>query len=145
MFKKDNYKTSIKNIKALCLAESSGKALIKSQERQKELGEVFTPTELVLDILKKLPTGKDGVWQEGKTFLDPACGNGQFLVAILIIKIQLGHENPLESIYGVDIMLDNVKQCRGRLLLLAGDTKKNRAILKKNIVCKDGLEFDYEF
>ena len=131
-----------KKIKQLILDESQNKALIKSIERQAELGEVFTPSELVFEMLVELPKEN---WQEGKTFLDPTCGNGQFLAAILITKIQLGHKDPLDTIFGADIMLDNVKQCRGRLLKIVGDTKKNRSTLKKNIVCKDGLEFDYEF
>ena len=140
-----NTATSIKTIRKLAYEESQDKKLVKSQERQAELGEVFTPTELVIEMLKKLPKGKDGVWQEGKTFLDPACGNGQFLAVVLIIKIQSGHKNPLESIYGVDIMEDNVEECRARLLKIAGDTKENRKILKKNIVCADGLTYDYSF
>jgi hypothetical protein len=75
----------------------------------------------------------------------PSCGNGQFLAAILIIKIQLGHTNPLDTIYGVDIMKDNCAKCRARLLKIAGDTRKNRETLKKHIVCADGLTYDYEF
>jgi len=140
-----NTATSIKTIRKLAYEESQNKKLVKSAERQAELGEVFTPTSLVIEMLKKLPKGKDGVWQEGKTFLDPACGNGQFLAVVLIIKMQMGHKNPLETIFGVDIMEDNVKECRERLLKIAGDTKKNRKILKKNIICADGLTYDYSF
>jgi hypothetical protein len=67
------------------------------------------------------------------------------LAAVLIIKKQLGHKKPLETIFGVDIMLDNVTACRGRLLKIVGDTPENRKILKKNIVCSDGLKYDFEF
>ena len=145
-------KTTLKVIKQIALQESQGKLLIQSEERQKKLGEVFTPTSLVLDILTKLPTGLNGVWQEGKTFLDPACGNGQFLAAILIIKIQCEHKNPLSSIFGVDIMEDNVIACRKRLFEIIKTTnptkeelKTSFKLLKKNIVCADGLTYDYEF
>lgn len=139
-------KKSLKVIKQLALAECEGYELKRSKERQTSLGEVFTPTELVLDILKKLPTGiKNGVWAEDKTFLDPACGNGQFLAVILIIKKQFEHKNPLSTIYGVDIMEDNVKECRKRLLNIAGNNKENEKIVEKNIVCADGLTYDYNF
>jgi SAM-dependent methyltransferase len=138
-------KTSLKAIKQLALQESQGRKLIQSEERQKELGEVFTPTELVIQMLTKLPTGLQGVWQEDKTFLDPTCGNGQFLAAILIIKIQLGHKDPLSTIFGVDIMEDNVIACRERLLEIAGHSKKNIKWVERNIVCADGLTYDYDF
>ena len=125
-----------------CREESKNFSLIKSAKRQKELGEVFTPTKLVLQILQKLPKE---MWKEGKTFIDPSCGNGQFLAAVLIIKRELGHKNPLETIFGVDIMKDNVEICRNRLLNIVGDTEKNREIVIKNIVCHDGLSYDYAF
>jgi type I restriction-modification system DNA methylase subunit len=135
-------KVSLAAILETCREESLDKVLINSEERQKKLGEVFTPTELVLEILLKLPIE---TWNDGKTFLDPTCGNGQFLSSILIIKMLLGHVDPLKTIYGVDIMEDNVKVCRKRLLEIAGDNEENRKIIKKNIICKDGLTYDYSF
>lgn len=125
-----------------CERESSSSQLQRSSERQDELGEVFTPTYIVLDILEKL---SDNMWEDGKTYLDPTCGNGQFLAAVAIIKLDLGHTSVLDSIYGVDLMQDNVEECRERLLAIAGDTDANRAIVNKNILCKDGLTYDYSF
>jgi hypothetical protein len=63
----------------------------------------------------------------------------------LIRKIELKHKNPLETVYGVDIMQDNVDECRQRLLAIAGNTERNRAIVERNIVCADGLTYDYSF
>lgn len=126
----------------LCLEEGKGLHVVKSIERQKGQGEVFTPTELVLEMVAELP---QEYWEEGKTFLDPTCGNGQFLAVVAIIKRELGHTSVLDSIYGVDLMPDNVEECRARLLAIAGDTPENRAILENNILCKDGLEYDYSF
>lgn len=126
----------------LCLEEGEALHAVKSMERQKEQGEVFTPTELVLEILEKLP---DEQWEDGKTFLDPTCGNGQFLAAVAIIKRELGHTSVLDSIYGVDLMQDNVDECKERLLSIAGNTPANRSILDRNILCKNGLEYDYSF
>ena len=137
---------SLKEIKQLALEESKNYQLKRSSERQTQLGEVFTPTPLVIDILKKLPPGQvNGVWSEDKTFLDPACGNGQFLAVIAIIKTQLGHKDPLSTIYGVDIMEDNVLECRQRLLAIAGDNAHNRKVVEKNIVCANSLIYDFEF
>ena len=128
--------------KARINGESIGYYLVRHPDRVKQLGEVFTPTELVLEILDQLP---DQVWDAGKTYLDPTCGNGQFLAAVLIIKMELGHKSPLSTIYGVDIMQDNVDECRQRLIDIAGDTPKNWKIVRNNIRCEDGLTYDYNF
>ena len=128
--------------KEQCILESKDYFLVKHPDRVKQLGEVFTPTELALEILDQLPPE---VWQDGKTYLDPTCGNGQFLAAVLIIKMELGHPNPLSTIYGVDIMQDNVDECRQRLIDIAGDTPGNWEIVRNNIRCEDGLTYDYSF
>ena len=129
-------------IKEQCILESKDYFLVKHPDRVKLLGEVFTPTALVLEILEQLPLT---VWEQGKTYLDPTCGNGQFLSAVLIAKMAMNHPEPLRSIYGVDIMQDNVDETRKRLLDIAGDTPANRTIVEHNILCKDGLEYDYSF
>ena len=128
--------------KEQCILESKNYFLVKHPDRVKQLGEVFTPTKLVLEILEQLPTT---VWEQGKTYLDPTCGNGQFLAAVLIIKLSLNHNDALSTIYGVDIMQDNVDECRQRLIDIAGDTPANWAIVEHNILCKDGLTYDYSF
>ena len=130
------------NIKDLCLTESSNYVLVRSQERQITLGEVFTPTELVLEMLEELP---NYMWEDGKTFLDPTCGNGQFLASVAIVKRELGHDSVLQSIYGADLMEDNVVDCRKRLYAIAGETVQNKAFLNNNILCKDGLTYGYNF
>lgn len=132
----------LNNIKESCIHESKDYFLVKHPDRVKLLGEVFTPTELVLEILDQLPIE---VWDDGKTYLDPTCGNGQFLSAVLIIKQSLNHINPLETIYGVDIMQDNVDECRQRLIDIAGSNAHNWDIVTHNILCKDGLTYDYSF
>ena len=130
------------NAKQKYLDESRTRLLTKSEDRIKSWGEVFTPPELVIEILKQLP---DQLWDEGKTYLDPTAGDGNFLAAVLIIKMELGHENPLSTIYGVDIMQDNVDECRQRLIDIAGDTPENWDTVRNNIRCEDGLKYDYSF
>jgi 2-polyprenyl-3-methyl-5-hydroxy-6-metoxy-1,4-benzoquinol methylase len=91
----------------------------RSADRIKATGEIFTPTELVVDILKYTDLN---LFAPGKTVLDPACGDGQFLVAVKWIKVlhhQMDEHQAILDIYGVDIMRDNVDCC---LLRLGGGT-----------------------
>lgn len=101
--------------------------LVKSKERVQKHGEVFTPAWLVKNMLDLLP--KEEIWDNIEaTILDPACGNGNFLIEVLERKLFLAcHEKDpvkmqyniliaLSSVYGVDIQLDNVNECKGRLL-----------------------------
>lgn len=114
----------------------------RSQARIKATAEVFTPTELVDRIIKELPVT---LFQDPtKTFIDPACGDGQFLGEVLIHKVENGidFETALSSIYGVDLMPDNVELCRERLLCGREDL---RHIVERNIVCHDALTYDYSF
>lgn len=122
----------------------------KRKERRKKTAEVFTPTELVNEMLDKLP---EEVWTDPKkTFLDNSAGNGNFLVAILERKLSLGHDplQAISTIYGVDLMVDNVEEMHERLLEILrphlddASVKKAKKIIKKNIVCHDALTWDYE-
>lgn len=119
----------------------SKSSLIKSKARVKNLGEVFTPEFLVNDMLDALP---EAVWEPGRTFFEPACGNGNFLVAVASRKLATG-EAPLDvlrTIYAVDIMEDNVKEARTRVLDvlgLSGD-EEAESLARKQIVTGDSLE-----
>jgi len=110
--------------------------------RIKATSEVFTPTDLVQNTLDELP--QELFADPTKTFLDPSCGDGQFLGEVLIRKMENGidFETALGSIYGVDLMKDNVELCRERLLCGREDL---RHIVEKNIVCHDALTYDYSF
>ena len=114
----------------------------RDQNRVRATGEVFTPTPLVNNILNDLP--KELFTDTTKTFLDPACGDGQFLSEALIRKLENGidFETALSTIYGVDLMPDNVKLCQDRLLC---GQEHLRHIVEKNIVEADGLEYKYLF
>lgn len=110
--------------------------------RVKATGEVFTPTQLVQEILDQLPASQ--FTDPAKTFLDNSCGDGQFLGEVLIRKIENGStfEQALSTIYGVDLMADNVELCRERLLCGRSDL---RHIVERNIVCADALRYHYRF
>ena len=93
-------------------------------KRKKQTAEDFTPPWLVNQMLDKLNEYGKESWEEDKTFCDPACGTGNMLVEVLKRKISLGH-NPikaLSTIYGTDIMQDNIRECRLRLLKIVKDS-----------------------
>jgi len=116
--------------------------LERDKLRVKATGEVFTPTPLVQEMLDQLP--QELFTDPSKTFLDNSCGDGQFLSEVLIRKLENGipFEQALSTIYGVDLMPDNVQLCRDRLL--CGQEHLHH-IVERNIVCHDALTYDYSF
>ena len=116
--------------------------------RIKKTAEVFTPQPLVIEMLDKLEEENPILFTDPtKTFIDNSCGDGEFLGEIVIRKIERSGcslEQALSTTYGVDLMEDNVGECKKRL---AGPnpTPKILEILNKNIICADGLTFDYNF
>ena len=97
----------------------------RDKQRIQSTAEIFTPTDLVIEMLSKINIDRLGA---GKTVLDPACGDGQFLTAIKWVKVyvhEMTEEEALQDIYGVDIMRDNVDLCKKRLgggTILMGDS-----------------------
>lgn len=117
----------------------------REKVRVKATGEVFTPTDLVEEVLDEtIMSGLGGLGN--RTFLDPSCGDGQFLASVLMRKLENGYDDNFEAalrtLYGVDLMQDNVDLCRERLLCGREDL---RHIVEKNIVCADALTYHYKF
>ena len=121
--------------------------LIKSKQRVKDFAEVFTPKHIVKDMCDLVPAE---MWVNvDTTFLEPACGTGNFLVEILERKFKLCENwedglRALKSVYGVDIQQDNVEEAKGRLFeMYIKQFPKSPAIsgliaaqiLERNIVC----------
>src|SRR3954469_9787085 len=100
---------------------------VKSKQRVADHGEVFTPAwmvEAMLDLVK------DETERIDSRFLEPACGSGNFLVKILqrklaAVEIKYGKHGferrhyalfGLMCIYGIELLPDNIKECRENLL-----------------------------
>ena len=145
---------------------------VRSTERVNDLGEVFTPTWLVRDMLDLVPGDPTAIIDA--RCLDPACGNGQFLAEALRRKLstvarsyldvgcrpsfQYDALTGLAHIYGIDIDSDNVRDGRERLAqilcevyALVLNTKApvrfQRAvdvIVRANVVCGDFLNGRFE-
>ena len=140
------------------------KSQTKSKERVREHGEVFTAEREVKAMCDLV---KDETERIDSRFLEPACGDGNFLAEILTRKLEivkrkykksaLDYEKnavlAASSIYGVDILIDNVIACRERMFKIwdkeykavckkeCSDQTRDavRFILKRNIVCGNAL------
>jgi hypothetical protein len=135
--KATNKAKAITNVKQIKEIKEEAKSIHddKRQARRKTTAEDFTPSFLVNEMLEKLPKE---VWEANKTFCDPACGNGNFLIEVLRKKLEKGHKilAALSSIYGCDIMEDNVEECQLRLLKVVKEyvKQKKKAILEENMI-----------
>ena len=116
--------------------------------RVKKTAEVFTPTQLVQEMLDRLEEENSELFSDStNTFIDPSCGDGQFLSEVVIRKMERSNctlEQALSTTYGVELMEDNVKLCKERL---GGPTPTQEIldILDINIVFADALTYHYRF
>jgi SAM-dependent methyltransferase len=145
-------------------------AQIKSRDRVRDLAEVYThdrEVNAMLDLVPDMfPSARDP-GNTDRTFLEPACGHGNFLVAILCRKLRYvtpqsyGRSERFEhrilrclvSVYGIDICDENIRESRERIRALIGGHVEEQlgdepassfadaveAILATNIICADSL------
>lgn len=107
-------------------------SLIKSKQRVADHGEVFTPPWMVdamLDLVKGETERIDS------RFLESACGSGNFLIRVLqrklaAVEVRFGKSEfekrqyallALMCIYGIEILADNIVECRANLLEIHSD------------------------
>lgn len=140
------------------------KTQVKSKQRVADHGEVFTAereVKAMCDLVKQETERIDS------RFLEPACGDGNFLAEILTRKLAVVRKKyrksfidyeknsllAVSSLYGVDILADNVEACRERLYKIWAKQYKSvckndcnedvhksiRFILERNIVCGNAL------
>ena len=143
---------------------------IKSRDRVRDLAEVYTherEVNAMLDLVPDMfPSARDP-GNTDRTFLEPACGHGNFLAEILCRKLQYvtpqryGRSERfkhrvlrcLVSVYGIDICDENVRESRERIrALICGHVEEQlgdepaasfaevvEAICATNIICADSL------
>ena len=142
------------------------KKQVKSKKRVADHGEVFTnerEVNAMLDLVKYETERIDS------RFLEPACGNGNFLAEVLRRKLKVVDQRygnnqmdweryaviAVSSIYGVDILEDNAKECRERLYTIFDDfytalfkdkckeecRRSIRFLFDRNILWGDALDF----
>jgi len=137
---------------------------VKSKQRVLDHGEVFTNEREVNAMLNLVKHETERI---DSRFLEPACGSGNFLVEILSRKLIIVEQRykksqsdfekysilAISSIYGVDLLEDNILECKDRLYeifntqytkLYKKKTKDNvreafRFILDKNMLIGDAL------
>ncbi len=136
---------------------------VKSRKRVQEHGEVFTNEREVNAMLDMVKQETERIESR---FLEPACGNGNFLAEVLRRKLavvsQRYKKNPddyqrnafvaVSSLYGVELLEDNTQECRDRLYgIVEAEARKAikkpdalfleaiRYVLDKNILCGDAL------
>lgn len=106
---------------------SASEGLVKSRKRVLDHGEVFTPSWMVQEMIDQV---KDEAARIDSRFLEPACGSGNFLRAVLNRKLNAVENRygksefekkhyalfALMCIYGIELLQDNVEECRKALL-----------------------------
>lgn len=134
--------------------------LVKSRKRVIDHGEVFTPSWMVEDMLDLVKIESERI---DSRFLEPACGSGNFLKAVLTRKLAVVQSKygksefekrhqalfALMCIYGIELLGDNISECKSILLevfstflsLSPEDNLLNAAqnVLNANILQGDAL------
>lgn len=122
----------------------------KNNKEGKNTAEFFTPYSIVKRMCDKV---SDEDWSDpDKTFCEPCFGNGQFVIYIIYNRIIHGvsWKRALETTYGLELMEDNVDECKDRVIDLlnalgiAFSEKTVREIMDKNLVCSNFFDWDFE-
>lgn len=141
-------------------SDYASQPLVKSRRRVSDHGEVFTPDWMVDAMLDQV---KDETERIGSRFLEPACGSGNFLAPALQRKLaaagtryaksrfEFEHQAlfALMSVYGIELLPDNIDECKTRLLEIfilflgvneQGDLgRAGRAVLDANLIHGDAM------
>lgn len=129
--------------------EQTPEKLYKSKERVEKYGEVFTPQWVVRDMCDMLEKENPGAFSPASTFLEPSCGEGAFILEILRRKFSLCKKRSdftiaLESVYGFELLADNVAATIRNVTALCEEYFKPRAaerqIISDHIIQCDALK-----
>lgn len=134
--------------------------LVKSKKRVTDHGEVFTPNWMVEDMMNLVIMETERI---DSRFLEPACGSGKFLKAVLARKLKVVQSRygksefekkhqalfSLMCIYGIELLEDNIEECRSNLLEVFNSflslredstwSRAARSVLVANILQGDAL------
>lgn len=135
-------------------------SLIKSRKRVADHGEVFTPEWVVDAMLDQVKAEAERI---DSRFLEPACGSGNFLVKVMqrklaAVELKYGKSDferrhyallALMSIYGIELLADNIAECRANVLEVLADylniqesdhlSQAASTVLARNLVHGDAL------
>lgn len=117
--------------------QAVGSTVDRSDDRIKETQEVFTPMDLVYEMIDEI--SEEVMTDKTKTFLDNSCGCGNFLVGLykrLTEKYDHTHDEAINRLYGIDFMMDNIKETCDNLGVEWGHP---------HFVHADALAYDYRF
>lgn len=131
--------------------------MIKSKERVRDHGEVYTPQWLVSDMCDLVDSEIRDI---NKKILQPSCGNGNFVMQFLKRRLWVDNLNKeyilasIKTLYRVDILEDNIEETKQRILDCINDyieideqfKLKIMQILDSNFICTDWIKddvFDY--
>jgi type I restriction-modification system DNA methylase subunit len=132
--------------KSVCSGEGPYMAQTKSKRRVQEFGEVFTSDREVSAMCDLLPPE---MFEPERTFLEPCCGEGVFLLEILRRKFanckrRTDYSTALASVWGMDIQPDNVEITIRNILSLSKEhfkpSKKDEETVEQHIIQCDSLK-----
>jgi len=114
----------------------TGSTIERSDERIKETQEVFTPMDLVENMVNDIP--EEMLKDPSSTFLDNSAGSGNFIVALKNKLLQYHSEEHVinHMLYAVELMEDNHKELCDRVGVSTDHP---------HYICADALEYDYSF
>ena len=120
-------------------------------KRRKKTQEFYTPYSIIKKMIDKI---EPEMWADPtKTFLDPAMGNGNIILGILyrrIVEHGIDWRTALETLYGVELMQDNVDETKERIIDLLNklnieyDKDVAYEIMEHNLVCSNFFDWDFD-
>jgi hypothetical protein len=113
-----------------------GSTIERSDDRINVTAEVFTPMDLCMQMVNEISLKE--LQDPSSTFIDPAAGNGNFMVALKQRLIEYHTEDHIlnHMLYAVELMEDNHKEMCERLGVSTDHP---------HYVCADALAYDYSF
>ena len=121
----------------------------QSKERVNKFGEVFTTPWLASDMCDMLERENPDAFEIDKTFLEPTCGEGVFVLEILRRKFarckkRADYTTALKSVYAMELQADNVAVTIRNVEQLCREhfkpTKEELQIISDHVIQADSLK-----